>query len=88
MESVPPRTKVCGENRQANTYFKSQNKLTPRRAFLEEYDFEWEHKPGRHNAVPDALSRKCHEVVAALHVVESDFTERVKKAIVGDAKPS
>lgn len=44
----------------ANTYFKTQKKLTPKQArwqeFLDEFDFEWVHRPGRHNAVADALT--------------------------------
>ena len=45
-----------------NTFFKTQKKLSPKQArwqeFLAEYDFMWEHKPGKHNQVADALSRK------------------------------
>uniref|UniRef100_A0A803N9E0 Uncharacterized protein n=1 Tax=Chenopodium quinoa TaxID=63459 RepID=A0A803N9E0_CHEQI len=52
---------------------------------LDEYDFEWEHKPGWHNVVPDALIRRCHELVTALIVVESKFTEKVGNVVVGDA---
>ena len=37
----------------ANTFFATQKKLLPRQArwqeFLQEYYFEWQHKPGRHN---------------------------------------
>jgi hypothetical protein len=62
----------------ANTFFHSQKKLSPKQArwqeFLQEYDFMWEHKPGRHNLVADALSRKSvDETVAALSRVESDL---------------
>jgi len=62
----------------ANTYFATQKKLSPRQArwqeFLQEYDFEWQHKPGRHNQVADALSRKqVIEFVAALSQVETDL---------------
>ena len=46
----------------ANTFFKTQKKLSPKQArwqeFLAEYDFVWEHKPKKHNQVVDALSRK------------------------------
>ena len=46
----------------ANTFFKTQKKLSPKQArwqeFLQEYDFVWKHKPGRHNQVAHALSRK------------------------------
>ncbi|KMS97727.1 hypothetical protein BVRB_5g124320 [Beta vulgaris subsp. vulgaris] len=53
------------------------------RSFLGEYDFEWEHKSGRHNAVPGALSRRCHELVTALTTVEADFTGKLWKKICG-----
>ena len=50
----------------ANTFFKTQKKLSARQArwqeFLAEFNFEWLHRPGWHNIVADALSRK--EVVA------------------------
>ena len=46
----------------ANTFFKTQKKLSARQArwqeFLAEFNFEWLHRPGRHNIVADALSRK------------------------------
>ncbi|KAG8374924.1 hypothetical protein BUALT_Bualt10G0046200 [Buddleja alternifolia] len=66
----------------ANTYLKTQKKLTPKQAlwqeFLGEYDFDWVHKPGKHNDVADALSQKVvEEYVAALTLVESDFLERI-----------
>ncbi|KAK1396551.1 hypothetical protein POM88_006414 [Heracleum sosnowskyi] len=63
----------------ANTYFKTQKKLTPKQArwqeYLEEFDFTWVHKPGAQNHVADALSRKVavKEFVNALTVVNSDF---------------
>lgn len=45
----------------ANTCFKSQKKLSPKQGrwleFLDEFDFDWVHRPCRHNAVVDALSR-------------------------------
>lgn len=67
----------------ANTFFQSQKTLSPKQArwmeFLEEYDFTWQHKPGRHNLVPDALSRKAQEMCAAITAVESDFTKRVQE---------
>ena len=44
----------------ANTFFKTQKKLSPKQArwqeFLQEYDFVWKHKPGRHNQVAHALT--------------------------------
>ena len=52
----------------ANTFF--QKNLSTKQArwmeFLEEYDFTWQHKSGKHNMVPDALSRKTQEVFAAI----------------------
>ena len=46
---------------------------------LQEYDFVWEHKPGKHDEVADALSRKqVQEYVAALTKVESNFVDRIK----------
>ena len=46
----------------ANTFFKTQKKLTAKQArwqeFLADFDFVWVHRPGRHNQVADALSRK------------------------------
>ena len=46
----------------ANTFFKTQKKLSPKQArwqeFLAKYDFMWEHKPGKHNQVTDAQSKK------------------------------
>lgn len=46
----------------ANTYFKTQRMLSPKQArwqeFLAEFYFDWVHRPGRENAVADALSRK------------------------------
>uniref|UniRef100_A0A3Q7GSZ9 Reverse transcriptase/retrotransposon-derived protein RNase H-like domain-containing protein n=1 Tax=Solanum lycopersicum TaxID=4081 RepID=A0A3Q7GSZ9_SOLLC len=40
-----------------NTFFKTQKKLSPKQArwqeFVEEYDFVWEHKPGKHNQIED-----------------------------------
>jgi len=59
----------------ANTFFNTQKKLSPKQAgwqeLLQEYNFAWEHKPGRHNQVADALSHKqVQAYVAALTRVE------------------
>ena len=69
----------------ANTIFKTQKKLSARQAcwieFLAEFNFEWLHRPGRHNIVADALSQKV--VVAyimTLSEVISDFNEQIKQA--------
>ena len=74
----------------ANTFFNTQKKLSPKQArwqeLLQEYNFVWEHKPGKHNQVADALSRKqVQEYVAALTRVESDFVERIKESSKLDA---
>ena len=68
----------------ANTFFKTQKKLTAKQAqwkeFLADFDFVWVHKPGRHKQVADALSR--YEVVGyvgSLSRVVADFTERVRR---------
>jgi hypothetical protein len=53
---------------------------------LAEYDFAWEHKPGRHNQVADALSRR--EVLAgliAMDHVELDMLDRLRQAVMEDA---
>ncbi|KZV51417.1 hypothetical protein F511_20581 [Dorcoceras hygrometricum] len=73
----------------ANTYFKTQKKLTPKQArwqeFLSEFDFQWVHKAGKHNEVADALSRKSvQDYVAALTVIDSDFCGRIRDASLLD----
>ena len=74
----------------ANTFFKTQKKLSPKHAqwqeFMADFKFEWLHRLGRHNTVVDALSRK--EVIAyitALSKVISDFNEKIKQAVEQDA---
>ncbi|CAA0808162.1 Unknown protein [Striga hermonthica] len=57
--------------------------LSPKQArwqeFLGEFDFDWVHRPGKHNDVADALSRKAvASYVLALYAVESDFVEKVR----------
>lgn len=71
----------------AVTYFYSQKKLSPKQArwleFLAEFDNKFEHKPGRLNAVPDALSRKSVAAfVAALMTVE--FLPRIIEEYAND----
>ena len=69
----------------ASTYFSTQKKLSLRQArwpeFLQEYDFEWQHKLGRHNQVTDAHSRKevITEYLAALSQVESDLMDKIQQ---------
>ena len=67
----------------ANTFFKTQKKLTAKQArwqeFLVNFDFVWVHKLGRHNQVADALSRKeVANYVGSLSQVVADFIERVR----------
>ena len=73
----------------ANTYFKTQKKLTPKQArwqeFLAEFDFSWVHRPGSQNNVADALSRKeVKTFVASLSTVQSDFLERSRQQAEAD----
>lgn len=73
----------------ANTYFKTQRKLTPKQArwqeFLAEFDFEWIHRPGKENAVADSLSRKqVGEYVAAISSVTSDFRKQIRSESQND----
>ena len=68
----------------ANTYFKTQKKLTPKQArwqeFLAEFDFSWVHRLGSQNNVADVLSRKeVKTFVAFLSTVQSDFLERTRQ---------
>ena len=82
-------------NNVASTFFKTQKKLSARpthwQEFLVKFNFEWLHRPGRHNIVVNALSRK--EVVAyimTLSKVISDFNERIKQVTgldAGNEKP-
>jgi hypothetical protein len=74
----------------ANTFFRTQKKLSQRQArwqeFLAEYDFVWEHKPGSHNQVADALSR-CEVIATVLAIVqvESNMLGRLRQAAEEDA---
>ncbi|KAL0462743.1 UNVERIFIED_CONTAM: Transposon Ty3-I Gag-Pol polyprotein [Sesamum latifolium] len=53
---------------------------------LGEFDFEWVHRPGKHNDVEDALNRKMvEEYVAALKVVESDLLDQIRESSKTDA---
>ncbi|RVW15655.1 hypothetical protein CK203_075362 [Vitis vinifera] len=74
----------------ANTFFKTQKKLSPRQArwqeFLADFNFEWLHRPGRHNTVADVLSRKeLITYITALSEVISDFNEKIKHVAEQDA---
>ncbi|KAL0307237.1 UNVERIFIED_CONTAM: Retrovirus-related Pol polyprotein from transposon.6 [Sesamum radiatum] len=75
-----------------NTHEKmmTTRKLSPKQArwqeFLGEFDFEWVHRPGKHNDMADALSQKLvEEYVAALTVVESDFLDQIRESFKTDA---
>lgn len=62
----------------ANTYFKTQKKLSVKQAqwqeFLAEFDFDWVHRARSESRVADALSRKeVHEYVVAFTLVQKDF---------------
>ena len=72
-------------NNVANIFFKTQKKLSPKQArwqeFLADFQFEWLHRPRRHNIVADALSRKeVITYITALLEVISDFNEKIKQA--------
>ena len=77
-------------NNVANTFFKTQKKLSARYArwqeFLAKFNIEWLHSLERHNIVANALSWK--EVVAyimTLSKVISNFNERIKHVAGLDA---
>lgn len=66
----------------ANTYFKTQKKLTPKKSrwqeFLSKFDFDWVHIPGKLNQVANMLSHKeVQEFVATLTLVHLDFLDRI-----------
>ena len=68
----------------ANTFFKTQKKLTAKQAqwqeFLADFNFVWVHKPDRHNQMANALSRKeVADYVGSLSRVVADFIERVRR---------
>ena len=75
---------VVVTNNVANTFFKTQKKLTAKQArrqeFLADFDFVWVHRPGRHNQVADALSRKeVASYESSLSRVVVDLTVRVRQ---------
>ena len=77
-------------NNVANIFFKSQKKLSSRQThwqeFLEEYDFEWWHKPGRHNQVVDALrQREIHDYVIAIFQITTDFLDQIRTCAESDS---
>lgn len=77
-------TFVVKMNNVVNTLLKTQKKLSPRQAwwreFLDDYDFEWEYRPRRHNEVDDALSSKeSVSEVASLMTVVSNNTDNIRQ---------
>ena len=74
----------------ANTFFTSQKKLSAKQArwqeFLADFNFDWLHRPGKHNVVADTLSRKEGTAyIVALSKVVSYFNERIKRIVGLDA---
>ena len=74
----------------ANTFFKTQKKLSPKQArwqeFLAEYDFMGEHKPGKHNQVADALSRKeVFVAVCSISKLKTNFYDRIRLCAANDS---
>ena len=68
----------------ANNFFKTQKKSIAKQARWQElvadFDFVWVHKPGLHNQVAGALSRKeVESYVRSLNQVVEDFTKRVRQ---------
>ncbi|PKI46789.1 hypothetical protein CRG98_032826 [Punica granatum] len=72
----------------STSYFQTQKKLSPKQAcwqdFLAELDFVMEYKPGRTNAVVDALSRRVE--LAAISRLESPLLGRIKEGLQHDVK--
>ncbi|PKI61780.1 hypothetical protein CRG98_017830 [Punica granatum] len=79
---------VVRTNNIATSYFQTQKKLSPKQArwqdFLAEFDFVMEYKPGRTNAVADALSRRVE--LAAISRLESPWLGWIKEGLQHDAK--
>ena len=74
----------------ANTFFTSQKKLSAKQArwqeFLADFNFDWLHRPGKHNVVADTFSRKeVIAYIAALSEVVLDFNERIQQLAESDA---
>ena len=68
----------------ANTFFKTQKKLTAKQArwqeLLADFDFVWVHKLSRHNQVVDALSKKeVASYVGSLSRFSCDRLHRASK---------
>ncbi|OWM75776.1 hypothetical protein CDL15_Pgr009420 [Punica granatum] len=72
----------------ATSYFQTQKKLSPKQArwqdFLAEFDFMMEYKPGKTNAVADALSRRVE--LAAISRLESPLLGWIKEGLQHGAK--
>ena len=74
----------------AKTFFTSQKKLSAKQSrwqeFLADFNFDWLHRPGKHNVVADTLSRKeVIAYIAALSEVVSNFNERIQQLAESDA---
>nr|GMC48699.1 gag-asp_proteas domain-containing protein [Ipomoea batatas] len=53
--------------------------------FIDEFDFDWVHRTGRHNAVADTLSRKVvEEYVTALTLVQIGMVELIREQASSD----
>ena len=70
----------------ANSYFQTQNKLSPKQArwqeFLAEFDFSLEYKPGKINTVADALSRRYN--IETVSLPKGQLLERIKEGLSHD----
>ncbi|MCO5570946.1 hypothetical protein L7F22_024676 [Adiantum nelumboides] len=64
-------------------YFQTQPKLSPKQMRwqdqLAEYDIEIIHKPGKHNVMPDALSR-IHEINAVSVISSDEILDQIRNA--------
>lgn len=72
----------------AASYFQTQKKLTPKQArwqaYLAEFDYSIEYKPGKANVVADALSRKM-ELAAAVSRPVCPLLDQIREGLDKDA---
>ncbi|KAI3412628.1 Hydrolase_4 domain-containing protein [Psidium guajava] len=70
----------------ATSYFQTQKKLSPKQArwqdFLAEFDYVLEYKPGKANAVADALSRRAE--LASISRPDCPLVGRIKEGLKHD----